>query len=202
MAQTLLHSSSDRTLTSVVAQAAWVPILRGIVALLFGLVALFRPGIALSALVALFGIYALIDGVIALIASFRMAGQHDPWLALLLEGIVGIAVGIIAFHTPGVTAVALVYVVGAWAIMTGCLEIVAAIELRKLISGEWALALSGFLSILLGWLLFWEPVAGIVTLVWIIGFYAIVFGILMLYLGINLRRFAGSGNSGDALTGR
>ncbi len=161
-------------------------------AILFGLIALFRPGIALSVLVLLFGIYAAVDGVLALISSVRMAGRHDPWLALLFEGIVGIAAAIVAFRAPNLTAVALVYVVGAWAVITGALEIAAAIELRKLISGEWALALCGVFSIMFGLLLFWQPAAGLLTLVWLIGIYAIVFGCLMIYVGAQLRRLSDS----------
>ena len=190
MAQTLSQSNTDQTITSFLAQSAWVPILRGIVAVLFGGMALFWPGIALPVLIALFGIYAFIDGILALFSAFRMAGRHDPWIALMLEGIVGIAAGIIVFRTPGLAAVALLYCVGAWAIVTGCLEIVAAFELRKYISGEWALGLSGLISILFGWLLLAQPLAGLVTLVWIIGLYAVFFGILMIYGGIQLRRLA------------
>ena len=191
MSQTLPQSGPDQTVSSRLAQTAWIPLVRGVAAILFGLVALFWPGIALPALVALFGIYAFIDGFFALVSSFRMAGRHDPWTALLLEGIVGIAAGIITFRTPGLAAVALVYSVGAWATVTGCLEIVTAIELRKSISGEWALGLSGLFSVLFGWLLFAQPLAGIATLVWIIGFYGILFGALMIYGGIQLRRLAG-----------
>jgi uncharacterized membrane protein HdeD (DUF308 family) len=200
MAQTLLQSSPDQAVSSLLAQAAWVPILRGVAALLFGLVALFWPGIALSVVVALFGIYACIDGFLALIASFRMAGRHDPWIALLLEGIVGIAAGIIVFRTPGLAAVALVYVVAAWAIVTGCMEIVSAVTLRRYIAGEWALGLSGLLSVILGWLLFAQPLAGVVTLVWLIGLYAVFFGGLMIYVGVRLSRLSGSTISGEILS--
>jgi len=192
MAQMISQTGSERTVSSLIAQAAWVPILRGAVAILFGVVALARPGIALGGLVALFGIYALVDGVLALMAAFRMAGRHDPWLAFLFEGIVGIAAGVIAFHNPGLTALTLVFVVAAWAVVTGCLEIAAAIELRKLIPGEWALAISGVVSILLGWLLFWQPRVGAFALVWTIGLYAILFGGLMLYVGVQVRRFSGA----------
>lgn len=190
MEQTLPQTGSDRTISSHIAGAAWLTILRGVIALVFGGVALFRPGIALTFLVALFGVYAFLDGILSLIASIRMVRRHDPWLALLFEAIVGIAAGIIAFRTPGITALALLFVIGAWAVVTGALEIATAIELRKLIPGEWALALAGVLSILFGCLLFWQPFAGIVALVWIIGIYAILFGILMVSVGIQMRRIS------------
>lgn len=192
MAQTLSHSGSEGTVSSQIAQAAWFPILRGIVAILFGAIALFRPGIGLSVLVILFGIYAFIDGVLALISSVRMASRHDPWLALLFEGIVGVAAGIIAFRAPWITALALVYVIGAWAVITGIMGIATAIQLRNLIPGEWAWALGGILSIAVGFLLFWQPLAGIVAVVWTIGIYAILFGGLMIYVGTRMRRLSDS----------
>ena len=199
MAQTLAQNRPSQGNFTLLAQSAWVPILRGVVAVLFGVVALFWPGIALPVLVALFGIYAFVDGVFALLASFRMAGKHDPWVALLLEGIVGIAVGILVFRSPALAAVALVYVAGAWALLTGCLEIIAALELRKHIAGEWALGLSGLVSIAFGWLLLAQPLAGVVTLVWLIGLYAVFFGGLMISLGVKMRRFSSDAGVGDVL---
>ena len=199
MAQILLQKRPHQGVPAVLAQSAWVSILRGVVAVLFGLVALFWPAIALPVLVALFGIYAFVDGVFALIAAFRMAGKHDPWIALLLEGIVGIAAGIIVFRTPGLAAVALVYVAGAWALLTGCLEIIAALELRQSIPGEWMLGLTGLVSIVFGWLRLAQPLAGVITLVWLIGLYAVFFGGLMISLGVRMRRLSGDAGAGDIL---
>ena len=197
--QTLTQIGPDRAASSLLAQSAWVPIVRGVAALLFGLVALFLPGIALPVLVSLFGIYAFVDGVLAVLASFRMAGRHDPWIALMLGGIVGISAGIFTFRAPGLTAVALVYAVGVWAFVTGCMQIVTAFQLRKQISGEWAMGLAGVISVIFGWLLFAQPLAGVVTLVWLVGFYGVFFGGLMIYAGIQLRRLAGTASSTDAL---
>ena len=199
MAQTLIHNRPSQGVPTLLAQSAWVPFLRGVVAVLFGLVALFWPGIALPVLVALFGIYAFVDGIFALIASFRMAGKQDPWIALLLEGVVGIAAGIIVFRTPGLAAVALVYVAGAWALLTGCLEIIAALELRQSIPGEWALGLSGLVSVAFGWLLLAQPLAGVITLVWLIGLYAVFFGGLMISLGVRVRRLSGDAGASEIL---
>ncbi len=197
--QTLTQTGPDQAASSLLAQSAWVPLVRGIAALLFGLVALFWPGIALPVLVALFGIYAFVDGLFALVLSFRMASRHDHWIALLLGGIVGISVGIFTFRAPGLTAVALVYAVGIWAFVTGMMQIVAAFQLRKQISGEWALGLGGVISVIFGWLLFAQPLAGVVTLVWLVGLYGIFFGCLMIYAGIQLHRLAGTASSTDAL---
>ncbi len=197
--QTLTQTGPDLATSSLLTQSAWVPIVRGVAALLFGLVALFWPGIALPTLVALFGIYAFADGILALAASFRMAGRHDPWIALLLGGIVGISIGIFTFRAPGLTAVALVYAVGVWAFVTGCMQIVTAFQLRKQISGEWALGLAGVLSVIFGWLLFAQPLAGVITLVWLVGLYGVIFGPLMIYAGIQLRRLASAASSTDAL---
>lgn len=199
--QTLTPVGSDRTASSLLAQSAWVPLMRGIAALLFGLVALFWPGIALPVLVILFGIYAFVDGLFALGLSFRMASRHDHWIALMLGGIVGISIGIFTFRAPGLTAVALVYAVGIWAFVTGCMQIVTAFQLRKQISGEWALGLGGVISVIFGWLLFAQPLAGVITLVWLVGLYGIFFGCLMIYAGIQLRRLAGDASSTDALYG-
>lgn len=201
LARTLLRRSSDRTVSSLLGQSAWTLFLRGAAALLFGLAVLLWPGIALAGLVLLFGVYAFLDGFFALVTAFRMADRHAAWIPLLLEGVVGVAVGVIAFRTPGLAAVALVYVVAAWAIVTGSFEVVAAIELRKSISGEWALGLTGLISIVFGWLLLAQPLAGVAALVWIIGIYACVFGFLMLVVGIKIRRFSGSAISNDTVTG-
>jgi uncharacterized membrane protein HdeD (DUF308 family) len=160
------------------------------VAILFGLIAFALPGMALLTLVFLFGFYALADGVFALIAAFRRTHQdQQPWWALLIHGIVGIIAGLIAFLMPGITALALLYLIAAWALVTGVLQIVAAIRLRKQITGEWLLALSGALSIVFGVLLFLFPGPGALAVVIWIGAYAIVMGILMITLGVRLRKW-------------
>jgi uncharacterized membrane protein HdeD (DUF308 family) len=168
----------------------WAFVLRGIVAILFGLIAFALPGMALLTLVFLFGFYALMDGVLALIAAFRRTHRdQQPWWALLIHGIVGIIAGLIAFLMPGITALALLYLIAAWAVVTGVLQIVAAIRLRKQITGEWLLALSGALSIVFGVLLFLFPGPGALAVVIWIGAYAIVMGILMITLGVRLRKW-------------
>lgn len=165
----------------------WMLALRGVFAVLFGILAFLWPGLTLTSLVFLFGAYAILDGILGLISGFRRRETNDRWWLMLLEGLVSIAAGVVAFAYPDMTALVLVYVIGVWAIVTGVFEIIAAVRLRKEIDGEWLLGLSGLLSILFGVLLFVFPGAGALALVWMIAGYAIVFGILMIVLGFRLR---------------
>jgi uncharacterized membrane protein HdeD (DUF308 family) len=165
----------------------WVLALRGVAAILFAVIAFSQPGIALTALVWLWGAYALFDGVLALVMAVRAGEQGRPWGMLLLEGVCGIAAGFIAFGMTGMTALVLAYLVAAWAILTGMIEIAAAVGLRDLIEGEWLLGLSGALSIIFGALIVAQPGAGQVALVWMIGIYALLFGFVLIALGFKLR---------------
>ena len=161
---------------------------RGVAAILFGLLTLVVPGLTLTALVLLFGAYALVDGIFSVVTAVRRRPGDPPWWALLLEGVVGIAAGLVAFLLPGLTAVTLVYVIAAWAIVTVVLELVAAFRLRRRLTGEWRLALSGALSIVFGVLVMLAPGAGALAMTLWIGAYAIVFGALLLALAFRLRR--------------
>jgi len=163
----------------------WVVALRGLAAIIFGVLAFAWPGITLAVLVLFFGAYAIVDGVLALYSAFRSRGEH-VW-GPLLEGIVGIGAGLVAFFWPGITALALVFVIASWAILTGVLEIYAAIRLRQVINNEWALVLSGALSVIFGILLVAQPGAGALALVWLIGLYAVIFGIGLLVFAWKLR---------------
>jgi uncharacterized membrane protein HdeD (DUF308 family) len=165
----------------------WALALRGAIAILFGLAALLRPGIALGALILLIGAYFLVDGVFAIVGVFRGTRSGTPRWLLLLEGAVSILAGIIAFVYPGLTAIALLYLVAAWAIITGIAEIATAIRLRHEIRGEWALILGGILSVLFGVLLAVLPGVGILSLIWLIGVYAIAFGVLLLITAFQVR---------------
>ena len=162
-------------------------IVRGIVGVVFGLVAFAWPGITIAALVVIFGMYAIIDGVTNLILGLsRRPGRERSWLTAT-QGIVGVVAGVLAFIWPGVTALALVIFIGAWAIVTGVFEIAAAIKLRKEITGEWMLALSGLLSLAFGVLVFAFPGAGAVGIAWVLGAYAMAGGIILIALGVRLR---------------
>jgi uncharacterized membrane protein HdeD (DUF308 family) len=141
------------------------------------------PGITLMVLVVVFGIYVIIEGVLSLVAAFNNRWMRSWWI-LLLEGLSGIVIGCVAFIWPGLTAVVLLIFIAIWAIFTGLLEIGAAIQLRKEIQGEWILALTGVLSILIGLILLINPGAGALAVVWLIGIYALMFGGLLTFLGL------------------
>jgi uncharacterized membrane protein HdeD (DUF308 family) len=172
---------------AMLARNWWVFALRGVLAIVFGVLAFIWPGVTLLILVLLFGAYALVDGILAVIAGIASYGRNERWWAELLAGVAGIAFGIVTVVWPGTTALVLLWFIAAWAVVTGVLEIVAAIQLRRVITGEWMMVLSGLLSILVGVLLVLFPGAGALGLTWLIGAYAIVFGIVLLILAFRLR---------------
>ena len=184
----------DRTLDELhfgadtLARNWWAIALRGLAGIIFGILAFVMPGMTLAVLVLLFGAYALVDGIFDIIASLGGRSGAQSWWMLLLEGLVGVAAGLVAFFRPGLTALALVYLIAAWAIITGVLEIVAAIRLRKVMRNEWWLVAGGVLSIVFGVLIAAAPGAGALALVFWIGAYALIFGVLMVGLGFRLRR--------------
>src|SRR6266446_3716047 len=166
----------------------WAFALRGALGIVVGLAAFLFPGITLGALVLLFSAYAVVDGVFAVVAGVRAAEHHERWGVLLLEGIAGIAAGVLAFVWPALTALVLLYLVAGWSIIRGALKIAAAIRLRRTIQGEWLLGLNGAFSVLFGVLLIAMPAIGLLTLVWLVGAYAVLFGALLLGLAFRLRR--------------
>ena len=177
-----------QTVLPVLSRNWWALALRGLAAIIFGILAFVWPGITLWALILLFGAYMLVDGVFAIVAAARVAGEAARWWLLLVEGILGVLAGIVAFVWPDLTALALLYFVAAWAIVTGIFEIVGAIRLRREIEGEWALILGGALSVLFGVLLVAVgPGVGLLSLVWLIGVYAVAFGVLLLILAFRVR---------------
>jgi uncharacterized membrane protein HdeD (DUF308 family) len=164
--------------------------LRGLAAVVFGVLALVWPVSALLALVWLFGAYVLVDGIFILAAVATGApGTGQRRGLLFLEGLAGIIAGILTFVWPGITALVLLFLIAAWALITGILEIVTAVRLRREIRNEWLLALSGVLSIVFAVLLVILPGPGTLALVWLIGAYAVVFGILILALAWRIRKF-------------
>jgi uncharacterized membrane protein HdeD (DUF308 family) len=165
----------------------WVVLLRGVVAILFGILAINRPGVTLALLVLLFGFYALIDGVLALFAT--AAGwrhREDRWL-LLLEGLIGIGAGFATLRAPAITALVLIFFIAAWALATGVLRIIAAIRLRKEISGEFWLILSGVAAVVFAFLVMLWPLAGALAMAWVIGWYALFIGAMFVMLSFKLR---------------
>ncbi len=161
--------------------------LRGVIALLFGVLALALPGITLLGLVALFAAFALLSGIASIITAVKNRKSDDDWWLLLILGLVGVGAGIIAIVHPGLTTLVLVFVMGANALVTGVLDIAIAIRLRKSIGHEWLLTLSGIVSIAFGILVFMFPGAGALALVWLISFYAIVTGVLLIALAYRMR---------------
>lgn len=166
--------------------------MRGVIAVIFGLIAFFMPVATIYALTMLFGAYALVDGIFSLWAAVRSARHGEHWWALLFEGVVGLAAAAVTMLWPLITLVVLIYVIAGWAFITGILEIVAAIRLRRFIAGEFWLILTGIASIVFGFLLFLAPGPGAVVIAWWIGAYVFIFGLLMLGLAFRLRRWSGS----------
>ena len=165
----------------------WVFLIRGLAAIVFGILALVWPGIALGALTILFGAYAFVDGIFALAAAVSgIAGSR--WWVFLIEGIVGLVVAFFVLTEPVLSAISLVYVVAIWAVLTGVIEIVAGIQLHDVIPNEWLYVLAGVISIAFGIWVLRDPSSGALAVVWLIAYYAIVFGILQLAVSYRLNR--------------
>ena len=166
----------------------WLVVVRGVLAILFGLITFFWPNLSFLLLILTFGAYAMADGVFAMLSGVVSSRYSPRWWVFLLEGIVSFAAGLIAILRPDLAASVLIALLAAWAIVTGALEIAAAIRLRREITNEWMLALGGFASIALGILLFLQPATGGLVLTLMIGAYALIFGILLVGLGVRLRK--------------
>ena len=180
-------TGAGQPILPVLSRNWWALALRGLAAIVFGVLAFVWPSITLWALVLLFGAYMLVDGIFAIVAAVRAAGREARWWLLLVEGVLGVLAGLVAFLLPGITALALLYLVAAWAIFTGILQIVGAVRLRREIEGEWALILGGVLSVIFGLVLAVLPGSGILALVWLIGAYAVVSGVLLIVLAFRVR---------------
>ena len=174
-------------MVEILARYWWAFIARGVLAVVLGVLVFAWPAITIAALIIVFGVYIFVDGIFLIIKAIGgWKSRDDRWL-LLLEGLLGIGVGVITFFAPGVTAISLLFFIAAWSLTTGILEIVGAIRLRKEIQGEVWWILSGIASVLFAVLLMIFPGAGILTLTWLLGIYAIVFGVLLIALGIRVR---------------
>jgi uncharacterized membrane protein HdeD (DUF308 family) len=164
-------------------QRSWMSLLfRGVLAIIFGIIALVAPGIALLAIIIVFGAYALVDGILAAVVAIQERNVLPRWGWLLMEGLAGIILGIIAFVWPGETAFVLLYIVAAWAIVTGMLEIGAAVTIE-----DWLIGLAGIVSVAFGILLLARPGAGLLSILWLLGIYALVFGVILVVNAFQLR---------------
>lgn len=178
-----------KTLATILFRNWWVLLLRGLISIAFGILILLQPGISLAALIICFGAFALADGILGVWTAFTGSKEHESWWVLLLEGLLGIGVGVLTFVAPGITALALLFYIAIWAIATGVLEIVAAVRLRKEIEGEWWLILCGIASVAFGVFLMAQPGEGALAVLWLIATYAIVFGLLLVLLALKARSF-------------
>ena len=179
---------AEQNLAAALGRNWWLLLVRGLVAIVFALLTWAQPGVSLAALVLVFGIYVLADGLLGVWSAIAKRRDNRHWWLLLLWGLVGIVVGVMTFIMPGITGLVLLMYIAAWAVITGVLQIVAAIRLRKEIKGEWLMILSGLVSVAFGVLLFLQPGAGALAVAWIIAAYAFIFGVLLVLLAFKVRK--------------
>ncbi len=184
-----MKNHTEKQLSRILSRNWTLMLLRGLTAILFGILVWVMPELSVKMLVYLFGAFVMADGIFGTWVAIVARKDYEDWGILLLWALVGIGVGILTLMAPGVTAMALVYFIAIWAVTTGVLEVVVAIRLRKEIEGEWMLILGGLVSVAFGVLLILQPAAGAIALVWVIGLYAVVFGLLLMILSFRTRGF-------------
>ncbi len=177
-------------LARILSQYWWVGLLRGVLWIVFGVLVFRQPGISAAALAFLFGIFVLADGVGNVVTAFGGRAQHEHWWVLLLIGLLGIGIGLLSISNPGLTAIALLFYIAIWAIAAGVLQVVAAIRLRHEIEGEFWLILGGLASVAFGAFAIARPGAGVLSLLWLLGGFAIVYGAVVVALALKARGFA------------
>jgi uncharacterized membrane protein HdeD (DUF308 family) len=169
----------------------WLLALRGLIAVLFGILAFMWPGATLLTLIWLFGSFALVNGVLSLVLAAKTPNGYPKVGSLILSGLLGILAGLFSFVMPGITALGLLILIAAWAIVTGVMELVTAVRLRKIVTNEWLLVLAGIASVAFGIILLLQPAAGALALVWLIAAWAVVFGILLMIVAFRMRNWKG-----------
>lgn len=185
-------SAEQRPQLQALAQGWWLVLLRGLVSIMFGILAFAWPGKTLVVVILIFGAFMLVDGILALVSAFTgraRPGRSGPTWWLILVGLAGIAAGIVTFMQPGLTALVMMVFIGAWAAVHGVFEIVGAIQMRKEAGIQWMLVLSGVLSLVFGLILLTLPGPGVLGLVWAIAAYAVVFGVTLVVFSFQLRKF-------------
>ena len=176
-------------LAKLLSQYWWVLLLRGILAILFGAVAFAWPGLTLATLILFFAAFVFVDGVFDVFHAFSGRKENENWWVLLLEGLLGVAFGVITWMNPGITALVLMLYIAFWAVATGVLKIIMAVRLRKEIEGEWWMVLSGLASVLFGVIMIARPGAGAMAVLWFIAAWAIVMGVFLVILSFQARGF-------------
>lgn len=176
---------------ALLAENWWAFVLRGIFAILFGIAAVSFPDLTVLILVVLFGFYCLVDGFTSLLLAFD--AESKGWY--VLGGLVSLAAGVIAFMRPGLTAIAVLIVIGIWAIIRGVIEIATAIQIRKEVEGEWMLAAAGIISVLFGLFVVARPGQGVLAIIWVVALFALIFGFLEIGAGFKLRRLKKAGEA-------
>lgn len=175
----------------------WMVLVRGLCAVVFGILAFAWPGITLASLIIVYGVYVIVDGMTAIVVGIAGGADGAPWWQMILVGFASLIAGLVTFLWPGITALVLLAIIAAWSIIRGITEIVVAIQLRALVENEWMLILSGVCSVIFGVLLIVRPGAGALALLWIIGTYAIAIGVLTIVLALRLRSLnTAAGQSG------
>jgi uncharacterized membrane protein HdeD (DUF308 family) len=186
-----MQTSQAATMVHTLKLNWWLLALRGLVAVLFGVLAFMWPGATLITLVWLFGAFALVNGILSLVLAAKTPKGYPKVGSLIFGGLLGILAGLLAFVMPGITALGLLILIAAWAIVTGIMELVAAVRLRKIINNEWLLVLAGIASVVFGVILLFQPAAGALALIWLIGAWALLSGILLMILAFRMRNWKG-----------
>ena len=186
-----VRTSGSATVVDTFKLNWWLLALRGLIAVVFGILAFMWPGATLLSLVWLFGAFALVNGILSLMLAAKAPKGYPKVGSLILGGLLGILAGLLTFVIPGITALGLLILIAAWAIVTGVMELVAAFRLRKVISNEWLLVLAGIASVAFGLILLLQPAVGALALIWLIGAWALVFGILLMILAFRMRNWKG-----------
>jgi uncharacterized membrane protein HdeD (DUF308 family) len=172
---------------NVLSRTWWALLLRGVVAVVFGVYAFSHPGISITTLTLVFGAYVLFDGLGGVVTAISGRGESEHWGVLLLWSLVSVTVGLVTLFAPSVTTLVLLFYIAIWAITTGVLQIVAAIRVRKEIEGEWRLIAGGLVSVAVGLVMLARPAVGALAFIWLIGAYAFVFGVLLVILAFKVR---------------
>lgn len=168
----------------------WLLLLRGLLAVAFGVLLFTRPSISVAILITFFGAYSLVDGVFSAYSAISQRSQHEHWVLMLVGGLCGIAIGLITFYSPGITAIVLLFYIAIWSIIIGVSQIIMAVKLRAEIVGEFWLGLAGLVSVLFGMYLIYNPGAGILSVIWVLAAYAVLFGFLMIALSLRVKGLA------------